>query len=507
MNWFKKEGPLPKKAPKKRGFLSLPWDEKAAQAKRKREIQEGLATTFQKGIDTIKMLGVSGVAMDGAVAMDNQYSDLTTSKLRNMRVTGLPEGMISWFSQQGFIGYQTAAMISQNWLIDKLCSMPAKDASRNGYEITVNDGSDIKPEILQEIAKQDKIFKIKQNCIEFVHQGRVFGIRIAMFIVESKDKDYYSKPFNIDGVKPDSYKGISQIDPYWVTPLLDNSAAANPAAIDFYEPTWWNIGGVRVHKSHLVIMRTEIVPDILKPTYLFGGIPIPQKVAARVFAAERTADEAPALAMSKRLTIFKTSMSMAEANVEGFEAKMNIWTNFQNNFGVKVCDKEADDITQFDTSLADFDNMIMTQFQLVAAAGNVPATKLLGTSPKGFNATGEFEEASYHEELETMQEHYLSPLVNRHHLLLMRSYIAPKYNIAPFEVDISWLPTDAETAQELAETNLKKAQADKIHSDSGAINGVDIRNRLIVDRQSGYNGLEPIDDPLNDEMEIDEDLN
>ena len=30
----------------------------------------------------------------------------------------------------------------------------------------------------------------------------------------------------------------------------------------------------------------------------------------------------------------------------------------------------------------------MTQYQLAASVANVPATKLLGTQPKGFNATG-----------------------------------------------------------------------------------------------------------------------
>ena len=58
----------------------------------------------------------------------------------------------------------------------------------------------------------------------------------------------------------------------------------------------------------------------------------------------------------------------------------------------------------------------MSQYQLVAAAANVPATKLLGTTPKGFNATGEYEEASYHEELESIQANDLSRLLARHHL-------------------------------------------------------------------------------------------
>ena len=107
------------------------------------------------------------------------------------------------------------------------------------------------------------------------------------------------------------------------------------------------------------------------------------------------------------------------------------------------------------------DAAIMTQYQLVAAASGVPATKLLGTSPKGFNATGEFEESSYHEELESIQQHDLSPLVNRHHLLLIRSHVAKEFKIKPFNTEVAWKPVDSPTAAEQADINLKKAQTDE----------------------------------------------
>ncbi|HZZ81642.1 MAG TPA: DUF1073 domain-containing protein [Gemmataceae bacterium] len=426
-----------------------------------------------------------------AVAMDNP--DLTSVKMRNGIGLGgyIPETQFAWYCGQGFIGYQTAAIISQNWLVDKACSMPAKDASRNGYELSVNDGTEVNAEVLDYIREQDKKFEIMRNCVEFVRLGRVFGIRVAMFIVDSSDAQYYEKPFNPDGVKPGSYKGISQIDPYWITPELSGDAAANPASPDFYEPTWWRINGKRVHRTHLVLFRNGDLPDILKPAYLYGGIPVPQKVAERVYAAERTANEAPMLAMTKRLTVLKTDVTQAIANQTAFEQRMNVWTQLMNNFGVKIIG-EGDEVQQYDTTLADLDAAIMTQYQLVAAAAGVPATKLLGTSPKGFNATGEFEESSYHEELESIQQHDLSPLVNRHHLLLIRSHVAPKFKIEPFNTETAWKPVDSPTAAEQADINYKKAQTDDTLVQAGAIDGTDIRDRLINDLDSGYNGIAPV---------------
>ena len=98
-----------------------------------------------------------------------------------------------------------------------------------------NDGTEVDPEVLDYIREQDKKFEILRNCVEFIDLGRTFGIRVAMFMVDSPETDYYTKPFNPDGVRPNSYKGISQIDPYWITPELGGDAAANPSAPDFYD--------------------------------------------------------------------------------------------------------------------------------------------------------------------------------------------------------------------------------------------------------------------------------
>ncbi len=463
-----------------------------------RQKRKALAITWQKSIESVVATGT----MDSA--LDSQFNGLSSAKLQSANYGAIPDAQLSYFASQGFIGWQTAALLSQNWLIDKACTMPAKDAARHGYEVTVNDGTEVNPDVLEYIRKQDKKFKVNSNCVELIRSGRIFGIRVALFEVLSADPEYYEKPFNIDGITPLSYKGISQIDPYWIAPLLDQDASSNMASQYFYEPTWWIIRGQRVHRTHLVIFRTCDLPDILKPSYIYGAIPVPQRIAERVFAAELTANEAPRLAMSKRLTVVKLDISKAMANPQGLEQQLGIFTAYQNNFGTKVVD-QTDEIQQFDTSLADLDAVIMTQYQIVAAASGVPATKLLGTSPKGFNATGDYEEASYHEELESIQEHDLSPLVERHHQLLIRSHVCPKFGIAPFSTEVNWNPVDSPTAAELADINLKKAQTDAQYVDNGAIDGADVRNRLIADKDSGYNGIEAITESLTGEEEIESD--
>ena len=308
VNRFKKPAPISKPIVKEKPKSIFSTDD-YFHTDRGHQLQEAWDRNFQKGETVFKSTPKN-------MAMDNQLN--IKGSFQNNYI--VPESLVLWYAGQSFIGYQLAAMIAQNWLVSKCCLMPAKDATRNGYEITVNDGTDVDPEILDAIRKLDVEYRLNYNLIQLIQMGRIFGIRHAMFIVDSEDPDYYKKPFNPDGVTAGSYKGISQIDPYWMTPQLDTQAAGDPAGIHFYEPTWWVINGVWVHRTHIIIFRTEEVADILKPTYIYGGIPIPQKIYERVYAAERTANEAPMLALTKRTDVLKVDTTQAAAQEGGFMA-------------------------------------------------------------------------------------------------------------------------------------------------------------------------------------------
>jgi len=426
----------------------------------------------------------------GQFAADDSAGVNTIKAQYSMGGQPISDVLLSWYMSQGFIGHQVAAFIAQHWLVAKACSMPARDAIRKGYTILSDNGDKLPDDLLQRMKRADERYRIDAHMRQFIDQGRVFGVRIALFKVESTNPKYYEYPFNPDGVTPGSYRGIVQVDPYWCAPELDQAAAANPASLHFYEPTWWIIDGKRYHRSHLVIFRNGEVPDMLKPSYRYGGVPVPQQIMERVYGAERTASEALQLAMTKRTTTFGTDAAQALANPTKFQESLQAWVAFRDNYAVKVHDKDTEAMQQFDTALSDLDAVIMTQYQLVAAAAGVPATKLIGTTPKGFNATGEYEESSYHEHLESIQANDLRPLIERHHLMVMRSDIAPHLDGGkPVSTSVRWEPLDSPTETEVATVQKTKAERDKVLVDAGAIDYIDVRDRLRRDEGSDYYGI------------------
>lgn len=480
-NWFKKTKPTPAASKPKQSFYDTVVTNKIP----KRTAAKMLAMTFQKNDFRVFEGGTMDDYTDPRGPVSNPL------KLGLNYNNNIPENQFYWFARQGFIGYPMCATFSQNWLIDKACSVPSRDAVRNGYKINVDDGQKVDQEILDALNNLDRKMDIKGKMVEFITMGRVFGLRIALFVVQSTDPLYYENPFNPDGIIEGSYKGISQIDPDWAVPELSRVATSDPAALDFYVPTYWIIGGKRYHKSHLIISIPRPVPDRLKPTYNFGGKSIPQLIFERVFGAERTANEAPQLALTKRTTALFTDVASAMLNQSAFEERLALGEYYRDNFQKLILNND-ETMEQFETSLSGLEEIIDGQYNLVAAASNMPVTKLMGTSAKGLNATGEGDESSYHEELESIQEHDLSPLLQRHHIMCIRSTLVkdfPELKTKPFTTHIAWNPLDAMTAKELAELNNLKADTDEMNINMGAIDNDDVRTRLANDPDSGYTNL------------------
>ena len=429
-------------------------------------------------------------------ALDEIDNTQQAKQLFTVNRQRLPNKLFDWFVFQGFIGYQACAFIAQNWLVDRGCSMKGRDAVRNGFKLVFDDGAKVPPDVIEKIEKLNRRFHLKQALTKADKFKNVFGISHNLFRVESADPDYYEKPFNPDGIQPGTYKGIVHIDPYWVTPLLTTDAVEEPGSAGFYEPTYWVVSGRKYHKSHFVITRGPEVSDILKPSYLYGGLPLTQLVAERAYASERTANEAPQLALTKRLVIrYIEDLERAVSNQAKFEDSMAALVEWRDNFGVQISGMN-ERIEQQDTSLSDLDVTIMTQYQIAAGIFGVPSTKLMGTSPKGFNSTGDHEIKTYHEELETVQENDLTPLVDKHHICLMRSHVAPAITGGQsFRVDIVWNPLAVEGEREQAETQEIKARTFKTVQETGAVDGYDIRDAVIADENSQFTGIEPVPRP------------
>lgn len=263
-------------------------------------------------------------------------------------------------------------------------------------------------------------------CRKIIKNSRMFGIGIALPIVENVD---YEEPFDISKVKMGAYKGFTVVEPTWIYPETDSNDLINPMSPNFFEPTYWVVTGSsavaalnvrRIHQSWLIIHRHKEVPDMLRPMYYYGGVSLTQEIYEAVFAADKLMNEVPKLAMTKRTTVVKGDPTDLVMNPEGVIERLQAYSQVQDNFGILFLGRNAD-IQKMETSFADFDQVIAKANQKVASIAQIPETKLFKTQLAGMNSAGRYEWDDYSQLLINYQNNVLKPLLDFHYRLDSKS--------------------------------------------------------------------------------------
>ena len=446
-----------------------------------RTLDETLAWLFPRKISDLKMVkNGKTVAMDSAGIKIPMYSN------------DLPEEMLPFFTHT-FIGWQACALLYENAYIKKACEIPARDAVAVDYKLQYENGDDDndstdgkeEQEILNKLKKlSDKEMLIKDICRNADIFRKVYGQILVVPTFNVDMTKVMEKPYSPSKIKKGTYTGMTLIQPFWVTYQMSADGIMNPQMSGYYEPEYYVINGSqKIHKSWIVKLITGVCPDILKPVYYYGGIPLTQQIFERVFCAEKTANEAPKLALTKRLLIVDGNVNDMSANPEIAYNALQSVLEVRDNMGVMV-KNPGDQVQQIDTSLTDMDALIMTQFQLVAAIAEMPVTKLMKTQLKGLSNSGDYEMKDYAQSLVEIQENVFNRILERHYQILSMSEYGEDKGIIPV-----WNKIDTPTELEQAQIETQQAQTDSTYIASGVVSAEEVRSGLRANEDSRFHNL------------------
>lgn len=478
--------------------------------KDKNELRNNIKYSIQRGFDSL-VFSQKGQN----VAMDSQINPKTMHGLY-----GSPKDIVfSFFTKFGFIGYQICSILGQHWLISNACSIPNQDCIRNGWQnIFVQSAKDKnqsnsnkdseeenKKERLQLLSDlyntQQKKYQLNDKLLLWGYYRNLHGTSYLLPQIDGID---YEKPFNIDGVKKGSFKGISVIEPYWMIPDFDYDNFNDPTNPNFMQPEYYKTStGNRIHKSHFIVGRRKYVSDILKPTYYFGGISLAQEIYERVYASEKSANEAPLLLLTKRLNVYQIDLKKFFTDPSYYERQAKLLTETRDNQGILYTD-HRDTLQQIDTSLGDLEQVISGQFSLVAAIARIPVDKLMEQNPTGgLSSNGSYNVKNYNQDLNTLQTSVFEPAIDRINQIVLKSDFDCSDKVA-----ITFNPTDNPTDQEIAELNKLKADTTAIYLQTGVITPEEARMKLTEDKTAGYSFLKGMeeDEPTEEEKKEIENL-
>ena len=417
------------------------------------------------------------------VAMDGIYKPAAYEN-------DLPLWMMPFFSHS-FIGWQACALLTQNAYIKKACEIPARDAIAVDYKLHFIEGDDQDPstdkdkeeELLKALKlKSDREMKIKNICRDANIFKKTYG-QILIVPTFNVDVDM-EEPFDLSKIKKGTYTGMQIIQPFWVQYQMGVEQLSRPDRAGFYEPEYYTIPNkAKIHKSWVIKLVNGVCPDILKPVYYYGGIPLTQQIYERVYCAEKVANEAPKLALTKRLLTVDGDIYNLTANSDDAYNNLQTIMTIRDNMGLLVKDKDTS-VTQIDTSLTDFDALIMTQFQLVAAIAEMPVTKLMKTQLKGLANTGDYETKDYAQNLVEIQENDFNVILERHYQLLGMSEHGKDLGL-----DFVWNPIDTPSETEMAQIESQQANTDATYVSAGILDASEVRTMLRSNEDSRFRNL------------------
>ena len=327
----------------------------------------------------------------------------------------------------------------QSWISAKICDAVADDMTRDGVDFSGIDQQ--QSDVFQRYLSYMQIW---DNIADTIRWARLYGGCIAFIYVDGQD---VSTPLDPSTIQHGQFKGLMVFDRYRCDPI---DTSANTMEPDFYRLE--NFAS-KVHSSRILKMVGVKLPyfERIRENW-WGG-----SVISRVFDCVRNRDNA--LNASGKL-INKSYVRTVKINnlrqvlAAGGAAERNLLKMFtmirdlQDNSGLTILDTE-DEFQVDNYTFSGLDNLLSLFDQDVAAAADIPMTRLYGQSPAGFS-TGDADLETYYSRIASYQESMLrTPLTN-----LFAICFASCFGIAPpadfdFVFRNVWRPSEIEDRQQV----------------------------------------------------------
>lgn len=127
------------------------------------------------------------------------------------------------------------------------------------------------------------------------------------------------------------------------------------------------------------------------------------------------------------------------------------------------------------SSVAGLDKLLTAQTIALSAVSGIPATLLLGQSPRGMNATGESDIRQWYDNVASDQEDILQSLLERLILLSMLAKEGPTKGKELDSWSVKFRPLWQPTEKEIAETRKLIAESDEIYLNGQVLHPTEIR--------------------------------
>lgn len=412
---------------------------------------------------------------DRALAMDNAPYDAINAANINVDAAF-------------FIGYPALATLAQRVEYYNMAQVISEEVVRNWIQVKSKDDN---AEVVKEMEELLVKYDIKRLIQKAVMQECEFGVA-HIYIDIGEEGDELANPLVLDNrvVNQDTPLSFRTVDPTWIYPAMYN--ATNPLASDFYKPQRWFVMGQTVHETRFIDVVTRPVPDILKPSYNFGGVSLFQFMMPYVDDWVAMKRNVVAIVKTLRMRALKTDMEARLQEPGEFDKRIKMFTNYQDNKGIWALDTQ-EDLVQQQTSLSDLSSLLSSFQEQLCMPARTTNLKYLGSAPAGLNASGDAEIETWHETVSGIQEQFKPAIMS-----MMKLIMLAEFGEIHDDIYFDFKPLDEITEKEQAEINEIKVRTITGATDAQLFSTEQGGEAVAKIEGVGFDGVVP--DVMDDEL-------
>ncbi|MDE1158423.1 MAG: DUF1073 domain-containing protein, partial [Neorhizobium sp.] len=285
---------------------------------------------------------------------------------------------------------------------------------------------------------------------------------------------------------------LGTVEPMWCYPQGYNTT--NPLSPHWYKPSHWYVMGKQVHTSRLLTFVGREVPDMLKPSYSFGGLSMTQIARPYVENWLQTRQAVANIVTKFSTNVLKTDLALkasAGGNDTSLFNRVELFNIFKTNDGLLLVDKETEDFENVSAPLSGLDALQAQSQEQMASVSGIPIVVLLGIQPAGLNASSQGEIETYHKWIHSNQERIFRPNLEKVIDFIQLSEFGEVDPDIVFKFELLGELTE----KEVAEVQNIRAQTDVIYTENGILSEEEVRKRIANDEDSPYQGIDVEDVP------------
>ena len=416
-----------------------------------------------------------------------RFKDTLINFLSGLGVPGRDKAVSSFWSYTPLTQQDVETAYRSNWIARKLVDIPAYDATR-AWRAWQTDTD--KSEKLEDLESELKVSRHLRNALIM---ARLYG---GSALILGVDRGRSSDELNIKEVKKGDFKFIVPVSRYALGtgPLITDVMSPNYGKPEYFTRNLTSSTAspleYQIHPSRVIIMQGMGLPDPFSSGEIWGDSVL-QVCLDAVQGATGVVQAVATLVQEAKIDVIKIpdlSQNLAtQEYTNQLISRFQLANSAKSIINTLLLDKEE----EWQRITADMNGLpeILKMFLLIASgAADIPATRMLGQSPVGLNATGDGDLRNYYDRINSEQTNVMSPALTVLDDVLIASCFGSRNPSIYYEWNSLWQIT----AEEKANIASIKAKTFQIDATVGLIDQEALRigrqNQLIED--GFYPGLE-----------------